>query len=202
MKMLQLPRNNNTFWNALFGLSFRGFFLLVFFLGGTSCENSMEDIKRLESPTEDLSSSSSTDVTIQFSDSAEVKIILKAPTLERFTEEEIPYDLMPDGLRIEFLDSLGNVEAQVICNYAIHYPKSNILELSNDVQVFNKEGDHLNSERLVWNANTQKISSDDFVKITTQDEIIYGDGFVANQDFTDYEISHIKGIISIEDEDI
>ena len=162
----------------------------------------MEDIKRLESPEEHLSSSSSTDVTIRFSDSAQVKIILKAPTLERFTEEEIPYDLMPNGLMIEFLDSIGNLEAQVVCNYAIHYPKSNILELSNDVVVFNQLGDQLNSERLIWNADTQKISSEDFVKITTKDEIIYGDGFVANQDFTDYEISHIKGIISIEDEDI
>ena len=62
------------------------------------------------------------------------------------------------------------------------------------------DGDQLSSEHIIWTSKTQKISSDDFVKITTADEIIYGDGFEANQDFTDYKISHIKGVISIDED--
>ena len=38
------------------------------------------------------------------------------------------------------------------------------------------------------------------MKFTTKDEIIYGDGFEANQDLSDYTMNHIKGIISVENE--
>ena len=160
----------------------------------------MKEIEQLTIESVDLPVSTSKNIHLTFSDSATVKIKLFAPVIEQFSTQEVPYDLMPEGLTIQFLDSLGNVEAEVLSNYAIHYPKKNILELSNDVRVFNIDGDRLNSEHIIWNSKTQKITSDDFVKITTGDEVIYGDGFEANQDFTDYKISHIKGIISIDEE--
>ena len=173
-------------------------FITFTFIG---CTNTMEDIKQLEHVTVEQATSTSRNISMQYSDSGKVKIKLSAPVIERFVVKEPPYDLMPEGLKIVFIDSLGNVEATVTSHYAIHYPKRQILELSNDVRVYNADGDSLNSEHLIWNAKTQKILSDDFVKITTEDEIIYGDGFEANQDFTNYNIKHIKGIISI-DEDL
>ena len=100
------------------------------------------------------------------------------------------------------MDSLGSVESTVKSNYAIFYPKKELLELTNDVEVSNATGDRLNSEHLTWNSKTRRVKSDDFVKFTTQDEIIYGDGFEANQDLTDYTMNHIKGIISVEDESV
>lgn len=42
-------------------------------------------------------------------------------------------------------------------------------------------------------------SSDVFVKITTAKEIIMGKGLRSNQDFTQYEILEITGILKIED---
>jgi hypothetical protein len=41
------------------------------------------------------------------------------------------------------------------------------------------------------------LSSDRFVKITTAEEIIFGDGFEANQDFTRYRIFNVKGRITV-----
>jgi len=191
---------------VLSALALRTFIVLTVSVFFTGCENSMEEIELLSSNTVELSASTSKNVYLNFSDSARTKIKLFAPVLDQYSNKEIPYDLMPEGITIQFIDSLGNIEAEVKANYAIHYPKTNILELSNDVRVYNLDGDRLNSEHIIWNSNTQKITSDDFVKITTGDEIIYGDGFEANQDFTDYRISHIKGIISIdedaEDEDL
>lgn len=172
---------------------------VLFTLTFWGCSNSMEEIKQLTHQTVEQAQSTSANITMQYSDSGKVKIKLSAPFIERFITKTPPYDLMPQGLKIIFIDSLGNTDATVISNYAIHYPKQQILELSNDVRVYNADGDSLNSEHLTWNAKTQKILSDDFVKITTKDEIIYGDGFEANQDFTNYSIKHIKGIISIEE---
>jgi LPS export ABC transporter protein LptC len=180
-----------------FVYSFTALFLM-------SCSgNSLQEIDELMVESETLPLSTSKNVVLNFSDSGIVKIILSAPILERFIDEDaVPYDVLSEGMKIEFVDSLGNVEAKVLSKYAIHYPNKDILELSNDVQVYNLDGDKLNSEHLTWNSRTKKIQSDDFVKITTADEIIYGDGFEANQDFTNYRINHIKGIISLDNESI
>jgi LPS export ABC transporter protein LptC len=177
-------------------------FFSVFALSG--CEgNSLAEIDSLNIASEELPISTSNNVVLQYSDSGNVKIILRAPVLEKYKNlGEAPYDLLPEGLVIEFIDSIGEVEAKVMSKYAVHYPKKELLILSNDVQIFNIDGDKLNSEYMTWDARTKKIKSDDFVKITTADEIIYGDGFEANQDFTNYKINHIKGIIAIEDESI
>ena len=45
----------------------------------------------------------------------------------------------------------------------------------------------------------QEIYTDDFVKITTKSEVIYGQGFVSNQNFSKYTIKNIKGTILLED---
>jgi LPS export ABC transporter protein LptC len=170
----------------------------------TSCGgNSMDDIEQLNIENELLPVATSKNIRLILSDSGEVKIEMRAPNLERFIiEGEPPYNLLSSGMEVNFFDSLGNVDANVKCEHAIHYPEKQILILTKNVVVVNIEGDRLNSEYLIWNAKTKKITSNDFVKITTGDEIMYGDGFEADQDLTNYEIRNIKGIISVEDEDI
>ena len=178
---------------------FFSFALLLVGCGG----NSMESMEQFADDGVDHPISTSKNVKVILSDSGNVKIIMRAPLVERFTQnEEEPYDLLSEGMHVDFLDSLGNVDANVTCEHAIHYPQKKILILTKNVQVYNVDGDKLNSEYLVWNSKTEKITSNDFVKITTGDEIIYGNGFEADQDFTNYQISDIKGVISIDDEDI
>ena len=66
-----------------------------------------------------------------------------------------------------------------------------------NVVVINEKGNQLNTEHLVWDEKQQKLLSNEFVKITTPDEIMYGTGFEANQDFSKYRIFNIKGTISL-----
>jgi LPS export ABC transporter protein LptC len=74
------------------------------------------------------------------------------------------------------------------------------MEVKYNVEVVNAKGDKLNTEHLIWDEQKKKITSDAFVKITTAKEIIMGKGLEANQDFTQYEIKNIQGIINIGDE--
>jgi hypothetical protein len=50
---------------------------------------------------------------------------------------------------------------------------------------------------LVWNEKIQKFYTEKFVKITTPTQIIYGDGLESNQNFSEYKIINIKGIIGV-----
>ena len=41
------------------------------------------------------------------------------------------------------------------------------------------------------------VYTEEFVKITTKNEVIYGKGLVSNQDFTKYTIKKISGTIML-----
>lgn len=63
-----------------------------------------------------------------------------------------------------------------------------------------KKGEKLNTEHLIWNEDSAKIYTDEFVKITTTDEIIMGEGMEANQDFSKWKIYKIRGTINVKEE--
>jgi hypothetical protein len=71
------------------------------------------------------------------------------------------------------------------------------MEAKKDVVVVNEKGEKLMTEYLVWDEKTGKIFSNEFVKIITADEIIMGNGFESNQDFSRYKIFDIKGTIKL-----
>ena len=67
--------------------------------------------------------------------------------------------------------------------------------------VVNKKGEQLNTEELYWDEKKETIYSEVFVKITTDEEIIMGEGFEADQNFTNYTLSKVTGQITIEDDE-
>ena len=106
----------------------------------------------------------------------------------------------PKGLEMFMYDTLGNVTSHMSAKYSIYYDKDGIWEAKNDVVVNNEKGDQLNTEYLVWNRNKETIETDQFVKITTADGIIYGDGMVADQHFNTWEVKNGRGVFDIENE--
>lgn len=175
---------------------FRNFFLLVLCTAVlSSCENDIEKITLITGKQE-LPVESSENLTILYSDSARVKVKITTPKLTRIASEN-PVTELPKGMLVEFYDSDMKISSTLQARYALRKDLESIMEAKNDVVVVNAKGEKLNTEHLIWNEKTSKIYSDKFVKITTPDKIIYGNGFEANQDFTSYKIFNIKGTITI-----
>ena len=149
----------------------------------------------------EATSESGSDIEVLYSDLGRVKAMLTTPTMLRFHTKD-PYTEMPDGLKIVFYDDSLKEESRLTAGYGISYDKSDQMIARNNVEAINEYGDKLNTEELIWNQKTQKISSEKFVKITTKDEIIFGDGFESNQDITNYKIKKIRGTIRLKDNDI
>jgi len=63
--------------------------------------------------------------------------------------------------------------------------------------VVNEKNEKLNTEKLEWDEQTGKLYSDQFVKITTPEEIIMGTGFEADQNFNSYRIFKVTGTITV-----
>ncbi|MCB0480962.1 MAG: LPS export ABC transporter periplasmic protein LptC [Flavobacteriales bacterium] len=165
-----------------------------------SCQNDPEKVKAVGSQ-EKVPTEISFETEILYSDSAVLRIKLTTPKLIRFSGEETPYVEFPQGLMLTMFDSAGQVETTLKANYGVNYPNERKIEVKKDVEVVNNTGEILNTEHLIWLRDESKIYTEEFVKITTPDEIIYGDGLEANETFTKYRIKNIKGTIAVKEDE-
>lgn len=159
------------------------------------CENEIEKVNELTLK-KNLPVDKGINVELIYSDSANVKMKLTAPISERYLGEK-PYLEFKKGVVVVFYDSLMNQDSKLSAEYAIQKETENIIEGRKNVEIINKKGEKLNTEQLFWNKETEQIYTDKFVKITTADEIIMGNGLEADQHFTKYKIKSVTGSISI-----
>lgn len=160
-----------------------------------SCENDIKKVNLItgksQAPIE-----SAQGLEILYSDSGIIKVSIKTPELNRFVQPK-PVTELPKGVYVEFFDDAQRVTSTLTSKYALRNDADKTMEARKDVVVVNKKGDKLETEYLKWDEKSGMISSPEFVKITTPDEIIYGNGFESNQDFSRYRIFDIKGIINL-----
>jgi LPS export ABC transporter protein LptC len=178
--------------------SYGSVFLFLSICSFISCENDLEKVK-LYSKGKIIPQESAKNIKILYSDSARVQVEITAPELNHF-ETENPYIEMPVGFNAVFFNDEMGVKSKLDAGYGIRYERDQRMEARKNVNVLNEKGERLNTEHLVWDERKQKLYSKEFVKITTKDEVIFGNGFEANQDFSKYKIFNIKGTISINKE--
>ncbi len=140
-------------------------------------------------------------VVMIYTDSSQLKIMLNANRMLTFTENvSEPFRVLPKGFFITFFDEQENVSATLKANYGVEYERSKRMEAKYAVEVVNKDGVKLETEKLIWDEYAKKIHTDAFVKITTDKEIIMGHGMTSNQDFSKYELKQVTGIIQLKTE--
>jgi LPS export ABC transporter protein LptC len=166
-----------------------------------SCTNDLQDVMKL--PKNKFTPSQIGDsVTMIYTDSARLKIMVKANRMLLFTKNvSEQMTVMPKGVFVTFFDEHEKVSATLKGNYGVVYDVSKRMEVKHAVEVVNRNGEKLVTEKLVWNELTRKIYTDAFVTITTGKEIIMGHGMESNQDFTKYQMKKITGTIQLKHDD-
>ncbi|HVA98994.1 MAG TPA: LPS export ABC transporter periplasmic protein LptC [Bacteroidia bacterium] len=161
----------------------------------SACENNISTVKIITSQS-NLPLQTGKNVEIIYTDSAKLKVKLTSPEMNRFPGKS-PYTECPKGVNVIFYSDSGTINSTLTSDYAIRYENTGKMEAKNDVVLVNKKGDKLNTEDLIWDQQKQIIYTNDFVKITTANEVIYGDGLQSNQSFTQYKILNITGTINL-----
>jgi len=171
------------------------FFLVLLF---SACTNDLKDVMAL--PRNELSPSQVGDsVTMLYTDSAQLKIMVKANRMLVFSKNtKEPLTILPKGVFVTFFDDQEKVSATLKANYGIRYDQTKRMEARYAVEVVNKKGEKLETEKLIWDEKSKRIYTDAFVKITTGKETIQGYGMESNQDFTKYEIKKVTMVLSID----
>ncbi len=136
-------------------------------------------------------------VEILYSDSALVRVRITAPLLRNFSERDNPRQEFPEGLKVEFLDSYQQIRSTLIAKTATRFTEKGLVIARDSVVLTTAQQEKLETEELTWDEKTEKISTEKFVKITKPDEVIYGFGLTANQDFSYWKLNIPKGRIKV-----
>ena len=160
-----------------------------------SCENDMGQIevltRKYNGPIETIENMETI-----YSDSGIIRVKVMAPLLKKYVTPK-PITELPSGINIDFYNEYFEVVSHLSAKYAIHYERERKWVAKNDVVVVNEKNEKLSTEKLEWNEETGKLYSDEFVKITTPEEIIMGTGFEADQSFNTYRIFKVTGTITV-----
>jgi len=176
--------------------------LLILFciLAIASCENDIQQVKKFDKEEKKIPNQILIDAVMIYSDSAELKAIIKTAELDSYTTDKV-YQEFPKGVKVDIYEN-GVVSSNLKANYAIHYEKEKIMEAKSNVIVTNIKGEILNTEHLTWDQNKHSIFSDVFVKITTPTQILFGKGLESDERFENWTIKNPTGTILINKEEL
>ncbi len=128
-----------------------------------------------------------------YSDSANIRVRITAPTLLTYLDRANPHQEFPNGIKAEFYDNFNTKASTLTGKYAIRYQNKNETFIQDSVVWVSAKGERLETEELIWDENKAVIYSNKFVVMNKPDEVIYSYGFKANQDFTRAEFNAIEG---------
>ena len=163
---------------------------------GFSCGDDLQDPDKQQKYTGPLIENQ--DVVTLYSDSAKLLIKLQAPVQQEFENGD---GVFPKGLYVEFYEKPGQITSTLKANYARQDRNKDIYQAKGNVIVNNlAKREKLETEELFWDKNKGEIYTDKFVKVTTAEEVLMGQGLRANQDFSRYRILKPTGIIDLKEE--
>jgi LPS export ABC transporter protein LptC len=175
-----------------------GFIVLLFSSILFSCENDMSTVLKLSSK-DSIPDIAITNVNVKQTELGKLTLELTAPKmisyqkLEAFTE-------FPNGLRIVFFDSLMQPKSEITANYGISWDNKRTMEARGNVVVLNfQKHEQLNTESLLYDRNARKVSTNEFVKITTPDRLILGKGMESDELFDNWVIRDVSSTIYVEE---
>ena len=165
-----------------------------------ACKNDLKEIAAMDF-SDTVPEISARNIDFTFSDSARVQIRLTGPVMHAY-EGEDPYMVFPEGFKVEFYDSLMNTTTIITGMYGVHYREKRFMLASRNVVVTNDEpGEQLDTQELIWDMIKEIIYSNKFVKITSEDGVLYGDTLIASQDFSSRTILHPSGEIEVNEDE-
>lgn len=187
--------------NTLAFLFTAGIVLILITAIMPSCKNDVQTVLSLD-VVDTLPEMTARDIEIIYSERARVQIKLVSPYLVSKTEEDEML-LFPKGFTVYFYDSAMNLQSTITADYGISYEKKKLMEARHNVVVENiGKGEKLNTEELFWDRAQQLIYSNKFVKLTTGEQVVTGDGLTSVEPFDELLIKNPEGLLEFKEEPV
>ena len=125
-------------------------------------------------------------------ENGKIKVRIVADKIERFQNQQ-PGLIFSEKIQVYFYNDSSELRSTLMANDASIDEDAEIMLAQNNVILTSHDDKKLETEELVWDEQQKKIYTDKKVKITTGKEVVYGEGFTSNSDFTEYSIIKIHG---------
>lgn len=150
---------------------------------------------------EDVPIAKGSDLNLKYTDSGRLTAILKTPVVLDFTHKsQVGYQEFPKGVRLTLFDEKGDTTV-VTSEYGVSYQTTGLIDLRGDVHIRMADSTHLQSEQLYWDQKESWVFTDHPYKVIfSNGSYNDGDGFDANQDFTNFRSRTNVGTQVLEEE--
>lgn len=164
-----------------------------------SCTNSAKEIKDFLAD-KNLPIGEAYNISHKHTDSGRVDVKMKAPLMLDFNNrKEHPYSEFPEGIIITTIDEVGD-SITIKGDYARSYAKTEVSEIKNNVVVLNHaENNKLETDQVYWDQKTHYFFTETKFVFYTATDTIYGTGFEASEDLSNWWVKNQTGVISIKE---
>lgn len=114
-----------------------------------------------------------------------------------FDKMDPPFYSMEKGVKLEILDSLMQVESNIVADTAYYLIDDEIWHLIKNVHAENIKKEEFDTPELFVNNRSNRMYSDSIIHIKQERQIIVGHGFDSNSNLTDYTIRKTEGVFPI-----
>ena len=136
-----------------------------------------------------------------YSDSGAVRNRLRAGRVEEYMAEGKQRTEMSNGVELIFFGPDGKRGSVLTARRGLIKPRKNRMEVKDKVVFTNVQGERLETEHLIWSQDSDRVWTDQPVKIIRAQDILYGQGLDANEDFSSYTIRELTGSLYVDPED-
>ena len=131
-------------------------------------------------------------VEIFYSDLGKSKLRLVSPEVHRFNDKNSAVLECPNGMELTFYDSLQQVESVLISDYGKLYTNEQYLKVKDNVVFHNNKRDTLFTDLLNIYFDKDSLYTDQGVKVSSVNGVVYAQELIANSNFTFYQLLKIK----------
>ncbi|WP_452221774.1 LPS export ABC transporter periplasmic protein LptC [Lacinutrix salivirga] len=160
-----------------------------------SCKNNFKEVQKIGiSQNEPVGVAKG--INLKRTDSGRVVAHLISAKMVDFSNKSYPYTEFPDGIILHIYDDFNN-KSTVISDYAISYPKTDLIDLQGNVILTSHKGDTLYADQLFYDQKKEWLFTNLPVKYKTGYDIIEGQSFDSDKNFKKTEVLGFSGDISV-----
>ena len=161
------------------------------------CKNDLDTVAAVDLPS-NAPDRVTTSAEYFYSDSGIVRNRLRAGRVDDYLEEGRQRTVMSEGIELLFFDPHGGPGSTLTARRGTVDNKKHRMQVDENVVFVNARGEKLETEQLIWSQDSDRVYTSKPVRITRQNDIIYGQGLDANQDFSRYTVRKITGNLFID----
>ena len=166
-----------------------------FFLAG--CEDKLSE-GHAKFNQKDIAREEGKSVVITYSVAGKKKAVLTGPIMYR-VQDTVPYVEFSKSVHVNFFDVRDSLNSKLDAKYATYKESQSKVFLRDSVRIINVKGDTLYCDELYWDRShtDAEFYTDKRVRIRRRMEIIDGIGMEARQDFKEWHIKVVTGVIKV-----